>query len=169
METTKKHSALLFALVIPALLAGCKPYGSLFEALISANETLDASNSFVGVWELHRHGPVSVYSAKRYIYEITGTGRWEFCVVFPNGYIEPLMSGTYNYRGSVLYMTHLIHYHYADVGINYAVRGPSVLPVVNEWRLDGNELKMDKTLTTLRRISEDCSDVKQILKNGQVK
>ena len=102
-------------------------------------------------------------------------------------------NGTYSYRGSVLYITYTkVGYGYLDgvlsssgdplADIAYmahiaasARRNDSdsygVIRKFSKWRLGGNELRPDpdyelklyKTTTILRRVSEDCSDMEQIL------
>jgi len=163
MKTTENRTAFLLALVLPTLLAGCKPYTSLYDALTSAAETSNASNPFVGLWEASVHDGFS----NRHIYMITDDKRWERYVII-NGAITPdyIFKGTYTYKGSILRMT-FIKYS-GDVFSMYP--GTTTFPpsltgsavgINIKANLDGDILKIGRTV--LHRVSTDCSNMKQIL------
>jgi hypothetical protein len=145
----EKYAAFLFALVIPLLLAGCK--SKPIEALPSVAETRNASNPFIGLWEVSLgRSYIYNYMYKMYsrrIYKFTNTRQWESYYV-RDGVIEPIYDlrsrGTYTYRGSVLYMTY----------VNYLGDVYGSTWVTNMGRLDGDALKFSKDFI-LHRVSAD--------------
>jgi len=150
MKATKKHAALLSALVIPALLAGCKskPVG----ALPSAAETRGASNIFVGLWETNGVDN----NLDHRIYKLTNTNQWESYVVKDGAVMSgiPSSKGTYSYRGSVLFLHTIMPpdaFVYQDVASNFGISMYTV-----SFRLDGGVLKSrERFQITLRPVSTD--------------
>ncbi|MDR2697934.1 MAG: hypothetical protein LBB40_05610 [Holophagales bacterium] len=145
MTTTEKRMAFLFALVIPALLAGCKPR----PALLSTAETRerDANNPFVGLWEWEANGRNT--NNERYFYKFTDKYRWEYYVVIDDAFIDyrhrPV--GNYTYKGSVLYMMSLASGGFMGV-VTY-----------RKGKLEGGALKFGKS--TFRPVSADSLEINQ--------
>jgi len=162
----EKYAAFLFALAILALLAGCTPYTSLYDALTSA-KTRGANNPFVGFWVLERTGAgnhASAYDNNRTIYKFTDDNRWESYVVYSDDVITPRLgyqfNGTYSYRGSDLYMTYnrkgygvsdeiylsidgSPYEHLAQIAAFKRLGGGLYWNLPNKWRLDGDAMRPD--------------------------
>ncbi|MDR2697933.1 MAG: hypothetical protein LBB40_05605 [Holophagales bacterium] len=140
MKTTKKRMAFLFALVIPALLAGCKPRPALL-----STAARDANNPFVGLWEWEADGRNT--NNKRYFYKFTDKYRWEYYAIRDGMFIDYYRQGTYTYRGSVLYMMRMV----VD-----AFYGMDTL-TDRDGRLEGGALKFGKS--TFRPVSADSLEI----------
>jgi hypothetical protein len=178
MKMAGKYTALSFALLLPALLAGCK--SKPVEVMPSAAETRVADNPFVGLWVLEpnkkdgdrafarlwswRSGTQTPDDRSyRFVYKFTNTNRWELYTV-ADGKVMPelCLNGTYKYRGSVLCM---IYKPQSQPEIWPFIHGSeptwsSGSLVVDTGKLDGDVIKFYVwryfNEHKLRRVSADC-------------
>jgi hypothetical protein len=165
MKTIEKYAAFLFAFVILALFAGCK--SKPIEASPYVAETHDASNPFVGLWELKMDGfsrlirdsNGSIKNNVRRFYKFTNTNRYEF-YVFQDGVIshDSTRKGTYSYRPPFLHIMYDPIWYPGELASH----------VTMVARFDSGVIKFNKNQFslnqyTLHPASADDNALKQIL------